>query len=491
MDSNLKRTSKTPIPEREHQVLELAAAGLTDKEIAASLNISTETVNTYWRRIRQRFGAANRAEVVALAVRERSEGELESFAKEREQLLFEIAQRKRAEALAKTSEARWLSLLANAPDIISHCTADGVILFTNSDSPDEAPSTGSSIFDLATGQNSSNRELLSEAFRRAVEVQEVQSLEMKYVFADKRIGWYHVRVAPIVGQNPPEVVLFSTRITEKKEQELALQRSEALYEEAQQIAGIGNWQYDLSTEKIWWSREVYRIFGRSVEFGPPTYAEQMEMVHPEDRGIWDSHVIPAIKSGIPFVFIHRAVLPSGEIRFLQCRGQCTRSDSGKPISIHGTVQDVSELQAFERKLATYAQQRHELIAIAKELSVLKDANDLDSQLERLLSKLLTIKNLGLLLYDGPHGSPMWVDGSGRTLKESISAKATDSTQLFSDSETASSRVFRVQLMQGEAPFGCLMVSRDADDRPFDDQEKELIELFALFAAQTCLRLNPQ
>lgn len=491
MDSNLKRTSKTPIPEREHQVLELAAAGLTDKEIAASLNISTETVNTYWRRIRQRFGAANRAEVVALAVRERSEGELENFAKEREQLLFEIAQRKRAEALAKTSEARWLSLLANAPDIISHCTADGVILFTNSDSLNEAPSVGSSIFDLATGQNSPIREVLSQAFRRAVETQEVQSLEMKYVFADKRIGWYLVRVAPIVGQNPPEVVLFSTRITEKKEQELALQRSEALYEEAQQIAGIGNWQYDLSTEKIWWSREVYRIFGRSLEFGPPTYAEQMEMVHPEDRGIWDYNVIPAIKNGIPFVFIHRTVLPTGEIRFLQCRGQSTHNDAGEPISIHGTVQDVSELQAFERKLATYAKQRRELIAIAKELSMLEDANDLSGQLERLLSRLLSIKDLELLLYDGPNGSPMWVDGSERPLNKSISATDIDSAQLFSDSETASSRVVRLPLMQGETLFGCITVSREADDRPLDDQERELIELFTVFAAQTCLRLKAQ
>lgn len=76
----------------------MAAQGMTDKEIAAELSISQETVSTYWRRVLLRYGAVSRTEVVAKVAEERVHEQLHAAANENAQLLTEIAERTRAQA---------------------------------------------------------------------------------------------------------------------------------------------------------------------------------------------------------------------------------------------------------------------------------------------------------------------------------------------------------------------------------------------------------
>lgn len=96
-DSDKKFEDKGPLSPRMAEILKLAAQGKTDKEIALHLHIGAETVSTHWKRLRAHFEAASRTEVVARVLASTYAEQFESLRDERELLLFEIAERERAE----------------------------------------------------------------------------------------------------------------------------------------------------------------------------------------------------------------------------------------------------------------------------------------------------------------------------------------------------------------------------------------------------------
>lgn len=112
---------------REDQILQLAAEGLTDRQMAAQLGISAETIASYWRRIFARFDAMSRTEVVARALQKEAQG----LSDEKERLLFEIAERQRVERLLKDSNQRLFVLMDSLPSAVLFETSDRRVKFCN------------------------------------------------------------------------------------------------------------------------------------------------------------------------------------------------------------------------------------------------------------------------------------------------------------------------------------------------------------------------
>lgn len=112
---------------REDQILQLAAEGLTDRQMSARLGISTETIASYWRRIFARFEATSRTEVVARALQQEAQG----LTEERERLLFEIAERQRVERLLRDSTQRLFVLMDSLPSAVLFETEDRRVKFCN------------------------------------------------------------------------------------------------------------------------------------------------------------------------------------------------------------------------------------------------------------------------------------------------------------------------------------------------------------------------
>ncbi|WP_158409149.1 helix-turn-helix domain-containing protein [Fimbriimonas ginsengisoli] len=112
---------------REDQILALAAEGLTDRQMAARLGISAETIASYWRRIFARFDAMSRTEVVARALQKEAQG----LTEERERLLFEIAERQRVERLLQQSNQRLFVLMDSLPSAVLFETEDRKVKFCN------------------------------------------------------------------------------------------------------------------------------------------------------------------------------------------------------------------------------------------------------------------------------------------------------------------------------------------------------------------------
>lgn len=118
-------------PPREQQVVELAAQGLTDKEIAARLKISRETVMTYWKRIRCRLGGVSRAEIVAQALTMKADEEQQALQDENDALAREILLRLEAEARLRDTATRLAVLMDHLDEAVLFEDETRKILYCN------------------------------------------------------------------------------------------------------------------------------------------------------------------------------------------------------------------------------------------------------------------------------------------------------------------------------------------------------------------------
>jgi PAS domain S-box-containing protein len=134
-----------------------------------------------------------------------------------------------------------------------------------------------------------------------------------------------------------------------KRAEAALRRSEASLAKAQRIAHLGNWDWDIRTNELQWSDEIYRIFGLTPQQFGATYDAFLNYVHPEDREFVKKAVDEALY-GKPYSIDHRIVLPDGTVRLVHEQGEVTFGESGKPDRMLGTVQDITEKKEREIRL---------------------------------------------------------------------------------------------------------------------------------------------
>ena len=146
-------------------------------------------------------------------------------------------------------------------------------------------------------------------------------------------------------------------ITDRKRAEEALQRmsgsfqeSNARLEEAQRIAHVGHWDWNLETGSLAWSDETYRIYGMAPQERPIDIAMLREMIHPEDRESMFRKAEESLLSGGPADAEHRIVRPNGEVRTVHSRADARRDASGRPYEMFGTVQDVTEGKRAEQAL---------------------------------------------------------------------------------------------------------------------------------------------
>ncbi len=128
--------------------------------------------------------------------------------------------------------------------------------------------------------------------------------------------------------------------------ERELRASEASLAEAQRIAHLGHWTWDIAGDRIGWSDEIYRIFGTSRSEFDGTLESFRRYVHPEDRDAVDRSVREAFPGG-RFEFEHRIVRPSGEVRIVHQSGEIVRDTGGRPARVVGTVHDVTERKVLE------------------------------------------------------------------------------------------------------------------------------------------------
>lgn len=177
--------------------------------------------------------------------------------------------------------------------------------------------------------------------------------EMEGVRKDGSSFIAHLSASISADQNGQPLCLMASfiDISEQKEVEAALLRSEETYAKAEEIAHIGSWDWNILTGDLRWTDEIYRIFGQLPQSFGATYETFQETIHPDDRDIVSGAVNASVADAdTPYSIEHRVVRPSGEIRSVHERGKVYRSDDGQPVRMIGTVHDITDTKEFERAL---------------------------------------------------------------------------------------------------------------------------------------------
>src|SRR3984893_6201944 len=170
--------------------------------------------------------------------------------------------------------------------------------------------------------------------------------------------------------------------TDLSRAEEALRRSEAYLAEAQKLSHTGSFGWDVSTGKIYWSQETFRIF----EYDPPT-EPTLELVthriHPEDRALVRQVVDRVSLEKKDFDFEHRLLMPNGSVKYLRVVGRASKNESGV-FEFIGTAMDVTDLKRAEEMRAAMARDR-ELFAQQRATELAKANEALRGCLDALAS----------------------------------------------------------------------------------------------------------
>ncbi|MDO8727927.1 MAG: PAS domain S-box protein [Candidatus Methanoperedens sp.] len=166
-------------------------------------------------------------------------------------------------------------------------------------------------------------------------------------------------------------------ITERKQMELVLKESEARLSKAQKTLHIGNWEWNVKTNELYWSEENYRIFGLSRDVKPSVKAF-LNTIHPDDLKFVQKSMDDALH-GKPYDIDLRIIRPDGQERIVNSRAEVSFDGENKPIRMSGTVQDITERKHEEERLKLFRDlidKSNDAITIVNpETGIILDANE--------------------------------------------------------------------------------------------------------------------
>jgi PAS domain S-box-containing protein len=177
--------------------------------------------------------------------------------------------------------------------------------------------------------------------------------------SDGQYRWQLDRGVPLRDEDGNIVKWYgvTTDIEDRKRAEEALQLvssdlqdSKAKLEEAQRIAHVGYWEWDLTSNRVIWSDETYRIYGLRPQEYPIDIAVVRKMIHPEDLELVFRVAEEGVRGGVRTDVEHRIIRPSGEQRTVHSQGDVKKDASGRPCQMFGTVQDITDRKRAEEAL---------------------------------------------------------------------------------------------------------------------------------------------
>src|SRR3984957_14244242 len=259
---------------------------------------------------------------------------------------IDIEDRKRVEQALRKSEERWRSVFENSAIGVALTDLNGRFLATNH------------VYQTIVGYTEEELRALyfldvtHEDYREAnwaliTELLEGKrrqfQIEKKYLRKDGSSIWVRNNVSLVPGTErvPRFIMALSEDITQRKKAESELQRSEGYLAEAQKLTHTGSWAVRVpQMENVYWSKEMYRIFGLDPDPTPPSYMEVVRRLHPEDARYYAPVVEQAIRDKTDFETNYKLLLPNDAAKYIHVVGHPVVTASGQVIELVGTAMDV-------------------------------------------------------------------------------------------------------------------------------------------------------
>lgn len=171
-----------------------------------------------------------------------------------------------------------------------------------------------------------------------------------------------IRLSPFMQDGARYSVASVRNITERMQAEERLRQQQMLLEESQALSHLGSFEWDIRTNRLTWSSELYRIYGLEPGETEITLERFISHLHPEDRRKVEGAIQAACSGASGFRTEERIIRSSGEVRILASIGKVITDDQGLPIRIIGACQDVTEqkqaaaeLESSQKLVAAMAQ----------------------------------------------------------------------------------------------------------------------------------------
>ena len=315
-------------------------------------------------------------------------------------------ERKQAEEAILASEARFRLLFEQNLAGVFRTRPDGHMLECNEafarilgyESRDEILSTNASSFYF---EEEDRKSYLTRLRAQGSVDNAVTRLRRK----DGREVWGMETVNLIRNEQGEPEVIQGTLIdfTDRKQAEEALRLSESRLEEAQRLAHLGSWNWDLATGTLSWSDELCHIYGVDPQVHVPTFEDFLKRVHPEDRPMVESLVAQAMADLKPFSYELRILRPDGEVRTLFDQSEVLIGEQGRAAGIAAACLDITArkmgevLEQDRRLILEQVAQNEPLTEILSRVATM-----IETQVPGSRSSILLLKDGRLLAGASPH-----------------------------------------------------------------------------------------
>ena len=192
----------------------------------------------------------------------------------------------------------------------------------------------------------------------------------------RRILSFFLSVSPGFESSLGRVLVSFVDITERVTMEQLLKDSQASLEQAQRIAHLGSWEWDLNQPRPSWSPQMFELFGMPPEDPPPTYDQFVMWIHPEDRPKVMGALEEVIASGDPWSVEYRIRRTDGTTRHVNERAELMLDDLDRPFRLRGTIQDITESWETQEQLR---QSEAQTAAVLENVEDIITSRDLDGR----------------------------------------------------------------------------------------------------------------
>jgi PAS domain S-box-containing protein len=335
----------------------------------------------------------------------------------------DITERKRgddalreAHARIAQSEERWRSVFENSAVGIALTDLNGRFIATNPVYQKMLGFSGEELKSLSYVEITHEEQL--EPTRALVEEllqgkRRDFQIEKQYRRKNGSLVWVrnNISIVPGTGRVPRFLMAIVEDISERKQAEERLQRSEAFLAEGQHLSRTGSFSWRVETGEIIWSEELYRIFGFE-EDAPITLERIGTRIHPEDLPILNQMLEKAQRTGSDFEYEPRLRMPDQSVKYVHLTAHGTRDREGR-LEYIGAAQDVTQRRLSEEALA---QARSELANVARVTSLGVLTASIAHEVNQPLSGIITNAStcLRMLSADPPN-----VDGARETARRTI------------------------------------------------------------------------
>ena len=197
-----------------------------------------------------------------------------------------------------------------------------------------------------------HKQVVQKAIEKTLSDKQGQSVSYAIRRKDGRLTYVNLQTDVMLGKNGEVAAIIGTAqdVTEKEELIRRLQESERLFKQAQSMAKMGNWTYNLQTEEITWSDELFQIY--EIENNEPLTPEKWNnYLDKSDAERLHNHADEVLNHRKPYDITHHIHLPSGKRKILHRKGELVLDEGGKPIKLVGTTQDITEQFTVQSELA--------------------------------------------------------------------------------------------------------------------------------------------